>query len=259
MSLYLETRGQGPALVLLHGWGLNHRVWGEEVVAALAQDFHLHLLDLPGHGRSPLGAECFTLDAVCRLLDDAALPPRATWLGWSLGGLVALAMALRAPARVQGLILLASNPQFVRSPDWPHGMRPEVLQQFAEQLEQDFETTLARFLMLQVRGEAHARQRLRQLRQRVLAGGQADARALRDGLRILQESRFQAQLAQLDCPVLWLLGRLDSLVPVSLAGALRQWLPTARMHVFEHSAHAPFLSQPQDFLTRIQAFVNTPP
>ncbi len=260
MSLYVETRGQGPGLVLLHGWGLNRRVWDEELLAALARDFRLYLVDLPGHGRSPLAVEGFTLDGACRLFDQAALPPRATWLGWSLGGLVALAMALRTPTRVQGLMLLASNPQFVRSPDWPHGMAPELLQQFAEQLEQDFETTLARFLMLQVRGEHDARQRLRQLRQRVLAGGQADVRALRDGLRILQDSHFQPLLKQLDCPVSWMLGRLDSLVPVSLAEALPQWLPAARIHVFEHSAHAPFLSQPQDFFAQIRAFMNdTPP
>ncbi|MDE2449608.1 MAG: alpha/beta fold hydrolase, partial [Gammaproteobacteria bacterium] len=49
--LYTEVRGSGPALVLLHGWGLNVRVW-DGLAAALCDRFRIVAIDLPGHGRS---------------------------------------------------------------------------------------------------------------------------------------------------------------------------------------------------------------
>ena len=51
MSLFHRTQGQGPPLVLLHGWAMHSGVFGP-LVEALAGDFELHLVDLPGHGRS---------------------------------------------------------------------------------------------------------------------------------------------------------------------------------------------------------------
>jgi len=50
-DLYVETRGQGPDLVLLHGWGLNLRVW-DSLAGVLENSFRIIAVDLPGHGRS---------------------------------------------------------------------------------------------------------------------------------------------------------------------------------------------------------------
>ncbi|MDU6108671.1 MAG: alpha/beta fold hydrolase [Klebsiella pneumoniae] len=73
-------------LVLLHGWGLNAQVW-DCITPQLASHFTLHLVDLPGYGRSG-GFGAMSLEAMAqRVLEQA--PPQAVWLGWSLGGLVA--------------------------------------------------------------------------------------------------------------------------------------------------------------------------
>src|SRR5690606_40237197 len=63
-------------------------------------------------------------DAVARIADRV---PRAIWLGWSLGGLVALHAALDRPAQVRGLAMLCATPRFVAAPDWPHAMPAETL------------------------------------------------------------------------------------------------------------------------------------
>ncbi len=254
MTLRVDIVGQGPELVMLHGWGLNRRVWGEAVVADLAADFRLHLVDLPGHGRSSLPGEGFTLEAVCAEL-AAHLPRRAHWLGWSLGGLVSLHMALTRPERIGRLVLVACNPCFVRAPGWPHGMAPEVLAQFAQGLERDYQTTLARFLMLQAKGEAGARETVRRLRQQVLSEGEPDLRALRGGLRVLRQTSLQQRLSEVPSPQLWLLGRLDTLVPVSLAKVLPELAPQARVEVFSAAAHAPFLSHGERFALYLRKFL----
>jgi len=49
--MYIKTMGQGPDLVMLHGWSMHSAVW-HELAEGLAQNFTLHLVDLPGHGQS---------------------------------------------------------------------------------------------------------------------------------------------------------------------------------------------------------------
>ena len=137
-------------LVLLHGWGLNLRVW-DEVRGPLAAERDVLALDLPGHGRSPFDADAASLEAQTDAV-LAALPPRCALLGWSLGGQIALEMAVRAPARVVKLVLVATTPRFTQASDWPHGMRPTVLAGFAGHLERDLRATVIEFLELQVRG-----------------------------------------------------------------------------------------------------------
>src|SRR5688500_1973147 len=99
--MFIETRGSGPALVMLHGWAMHGGVFAP-LCAALEDRFSLHLVDLPGHGHSRDDTTPLSLEAVCDALLER-LPP-ALWMGWSLGGLFALKAALQRPDAVQGLI-----------------------------------------------------------------------------------------------------------------------------------------------------------
>lgn len=100
--------------MLLHGWGLNAQVW-DCITPQLASHFTLHLVDLPGYGRSG-GFGAMSLEAMAqRVLEQA--PPQAVWLGWSLGGLVASQVAIMRPERVQALVTVASSPCFAARDD----------------------------------------------------------------------------------------------------------------------------------------------
>ncbi|MDQ9387065.1 alpha/beta fold hydrolase, partial [Serratia marcescens] len=126
-ALYWQTIGEGERdLVLLHGWGLNAEVWSC-IQARLAPHFRLHLVDLPGYGRSQ-GFGALSLEQMTEIV-LAAAPPQAWWLGWSLGGLVASQAALMQPERLKGLITVASSPCFAARDEWP-GIRPDVLSGF---------------------------------------------------------------------------------------------------------------------------------
>ena len=84
-NLWWQTVGTGNChLVLLHGWGLNAEVW-HCIQEELASHFTLHLVDLPGFGRSR-GFGAMTLDEMAQQVLQHA-PPKAVWLGWSLGGI----------------------------------------------------------------------------------------------------------------------------------------------------------------------------
>lgn len=111
-ALAYETFGDGPPLVLLHSGGMTAAEWAPSI-EAFGAEYRLIVPDLPGHGRSRLApGERLTVsgaaEAVLTLLDELSVE-RAHWLGSSMGGAVALWVALTAPDRVEKLILFRTG------------------------------------------------------------------------------------------------------------------------------------------------------
>lgn len=252
MRLHIEVRGQGPDLVLLHGWAMHGGVFAP-LIDALTADWTLHIVDLPGHGLSPRGAGRFTLEACAREL--VLRTPPALWLGWSLGGSLALHAAIDFPGQVRGLVLLASTPSFVRRADWLHGVEAAVFRRFADDLERDWQTTLERFLALEVHGSERAREELRWLRSAVGARGAPETEALQAGLDILDRCDLRRELTMLDLPTLWLGGSRDRLVPAAALHAAAQLQPGARAEIIAGGGHAPFLGQRDAVLAALGRYV----
>ena len=171
MSLKVDSSGSGAPLVLLHGWALNSRVW-DSVLPELARAFTVIRIDLPGHGGSPWPPEFHDLPSLAAAL-AAALPARCSLLGWSLGGIAAIELALTLQQRIDRLVLVSSTPRFVRDEDcaatWVHGLPLPALERFAALLESDYEATVREFLGLQAQGDEHGRAALRELRKKLLA------------------------------------------------------------------------------------------
>jgi pimeloyl-[acyl-carrier protein] methyl ester esterase len=241
MTLYTQTSGSGPDLVLVHGWGLNGGIW-DTLAPLLEHGFRVTRVDLPGHGRSAWQGD-EDLDGLARAVLER-VPERAAWLGWSLGGLVAARAALAAPVRIERLVLVAATPSFVSRPNWPAAMAPELLEAFARDLRRDYLRTLQRFLALQVRGSDAADVVLRELRARLLQHGQPIPDALMAGLDILRTTDLRARFADIACPVLLLMGARDTLVPAAAAQPTAALLPDARVELIDGAGHAPFLARP---------------
>lgn len=252
-ALYTRTQGAGPELVLVHGWGLNGSVW-DELAADLTRRFRVTVLDLPGYGRSPLDGAPYTLSWLASEL-ARAVPRPATWLGWSLGGLICQQLAIDFPQRVERLVMASSTPRFVRGAEWPSGIAAEVLTQFACDLTADLRGTLHRFLALESRGSDHARDELRALRERLFRHGEPAPRAVQGGLALLRDTDLRTELARIRCPALWVLGERDQLVPVSVQEGLSPLMPKGRCAVIGGAAHAPFLSHRTEFVSLIEEFV----
>lgn len=250
MALHIDSSGQGPDLVMLHGWGLHGGLFAG-IAPALEAHFRLHRVDLPGHGRSPADASLNDLNTLADTLSEQ-LPDNAIWLGWSLGGRIALAAtASKRPPRK--LVLVGTTPCFCQRPDWPHGMTEAAFRQFSEDLKQDYRRTLQRFIALQSRGSSMAREELRALREALFAHGEADPRALAQGLSLLNDVDLRAQLATIPTPTLVLHGSRDTLTPRAAAEYLARQLPSAQLALIEGAGHAPFISHPETFL---QALLN---
>ncbi|MEH3172966.1 pimeloyl-ACP methyl ester esterase BioH [Enterobacter quasiroggenkampii] len=249
-TLWWQTVGTGNChLVLLHGWGLNAEIW-HCIREELASHFTLHLVDLPGFGRSR-GFGPMSLDEMAQQVLDAA-PQNAVWLGWSLGGLVASQIALSRPDRVKALVTVASSPCFSAQDAWP-GIKPEVLAGFQQQLSEDFQRTVERFLALQTMGTETARKDARTLKQTVLSLPMPEVEVLNGGLELLKTVDLRVPLASLTIPHLRIYGYLDGIVPRKVAPLLDDLWPNSESQIIAKAAHAPFISHPAEFCSALIA------
>ena len=231
-----------PTLALLHGWGMNPSVF-DALAAQLKDDCTLLPLALPGHG----GARILSDNSLATWASHIAqqLPAQAILLGWSLGGQLAMRIALDSPERVSRLILVSTTPKFVLSPDWPAGLPEQDLQAFGMDLQHDTRGTLLRFLSLQSRGATAQKAILQDLRASLSTQALPDTQALQAGLDMLMQSDLRAEASLLTQPTTIIHGSLDKLTPPAAADWLASSISSAHYALIDGAAHAPFLSHTQ--------------
>lgn len=228
-----------PTLALLHGWGMNPRVF-DMLGAQLHQHFTLLPLALPGHG----GTEILTTNTLSTWASQLSkqLPRQTMLLGWSLGGQVAMRIALDYPTQIQRLILVSSTPKFVLDDNWQAGINLTDITAFGEDMQNDTRATLLRFLALQTRGASAQRTLLETLRENFFAASMPAPKALSAGLEMLLHTDLRTDVATLTQPTLVIHGNLDKLTPPSAGAWLADAIPNAKYCLIDGAAHAPFLS-----------------
>lgn len=235
----LDGNTQAP-IVFFHGWGFDSHIWLHTAARLFTSEFDAYFVDLPGFGHSQsMPWKTFKE----RLL--AQLPPQFAVLGWSMGGLFATRLALELPERVTHLINLASSPYFVRSNGWP-GIKCSALQQFQILVKHDPIAALNDFAQWQLKSTS-------------IEGGeiaqQPEKDSLQAGLEVLSQWDFRQQLQALTQPVLYLFGRLDSIVPFRTMTAMQMLYPQYQYEMITDAAHALFLSHPKALKQKVQAFL----
>jgi pimeloyl-[acyl-carrier protein] methyl ester esterase len=258
-ALHAEVTGRGRRdLVLLHGWGLNLRVW-DGLAAALARGFRVIAIDLPGHGRSDWDGAMRTPAAQAWRVHEtlAPLTTRYSLLGWSLGGQFALDLAAALPAGIERVVLVAATPRFLAAPGWRHGMPPVGLARLAERLRTDPAGAVGEFLRLAVRGCAPrtAERVLATLERALGIQGAAQPEALAWGLERLAEGDLRPTLPQVRVPALVIAGEGDRVTRPGASRALAAALPRGRFRQLAHAGHAPFLSHPGEFASLLRGFL----
>ena len=177
--MHIETVGAGADLVLIHGWAMHAGIFAP-LTQRLARQFRVHLVDLPGHGYSRDDLADPAPEHLAATL--ASQLPRAIWVGWSLGGLVALRAALLPQSPLRGLVMIAASPRFVAGADWSLGVQPKVFEQFDAGLRNDYRATIERVLALEALGSEHTQACLHELRAHVFERGEPALTALVQGL-----------------------------------------------------------------------------
>lgn len=251
MTLAIARSGTGPHLVLLHGWGADSREWGV-FADLLTEHFRVHAVDLPGHGYSA-GIRVGDIRAVAETV-AAKLPSEAVVVGWSMGGMIALQLALAHPDLCRKLVLISTTPKFCADEGWTHGASRQNFTAFTEALRNTPEALLARFRAQQRRGDTHERRLRRTPETGPDPAPQPNIEALDTALGILRDTDFREQVGRIQIPTLLIHGAADVVIPLAAARWLAQHLPQARLIELAGCAHQPFLSEPEACLAAVRQF-----
>jgi pimeloyl-[acyl-carrier protein] methyl ester esterase len=242
------TQNESSELVLIHGWGFNHRVW-KTFIPYLEDRWKVKCIDLPGYGvaenitESEYEYEQGTIDQIVNSINPD-ISKNSIILAWSLGGIVALKLAQNRND-IKALMLLASSPCFLKKQDWQYGVEPDEFNQLVSQLSKDKIKTLQTFAGLVAMGEKHPRQTINELNE-YLVSDVPEQETLMSGLEILRDEDLRPKLVKLHCPIGMIFGENDILIKRSARSAIQALRPDIHTIEIPETGHAPFLSHPRE-------------
>jgi 3-oxoadipate enol-lactonase len=240
MLLAFTEQGSGPVVVLLHGFPLSRVMWAGQL-GALGASHRVVAPDLRGHGESPAPDATYTMeqmaDDVVELLDGLAISEPVVVGGLSMGGYVALAMAIKHPDRVRALMLIDTK----AAADTPEAaQKREETAQAALRAGNSVDVVAS--MIPRLFGKATLEKRpdlvapLKADMERTSASGVAGA--LR-GMAIRPDRRDQ--LAEIAVPTLVIVGEEDAIAPPDEARAMAEALPNGRLEIIPDAGHlAPY-------------------
>jgi pimeloyl-ACP methyl ester carboxylesterase len=239
-GLAYEVLGSGPTLIMVHGGLVDRRSWTHQV--ALASDLRLVLPDTRNFGDSRGSSEGITIDDladdVLAVADDAGCESFHL-LGFSIGGIIAQTVALRAPDRVRSLVLVSTRAGGFSPPPAQRGhdeVRAHVHRAYSDEFIAANGAFLEDYIAMASENEARGWDEIRST-----VSGAADLDAT----------------AKISCPTLVMHARADRAIPFQLGEQLAAAIPGARLVAVEGSGHTMQVERPDEFNRLVLDFVRT--
>ncbi len=248
-GLYYERHGAGDPLLLITGWTISSAVF-EPLIDLYAEHFECIFYDHRGSARSK-GSPPVTMgglaDDAARLLTALRIP-RALVYGLSMGGMVALEVALRHPARVRGLVLGGT------SPGGPFAPRLGPKDVFSIARGGVTERSLRAPLLFSSAFRREHPERVRELVRYFKLHRSSPATI---AVQTLAAARFAStlQLGRIRSPTLVMHGERDRLVPLAAGRMLADRIPEAELAVVPGAGHAYAMEAPQESLDLLLGWV----
>jgi 4,5:9,10-diseco-3-hydroxy-5,9,17-trioxoandrosta-1(10),2-diene-4-oate hydrolase len=277
VNLHYFCGGSGPPLVLVHGLGSSAAVEFYYNLEPLAAHHRVFAIDLPGFGRSDKPVLEYTIDLFVRAVSDLMACEgieRAAVMGVSMGGRVALGLALDSPEKVERLVLVdalgvgAPRRVLAYSILLTRGLGELTLRGTARALRQMNPAVIRRFWGWYLKrpsrvGSIWSDERIAnhgallatpEYRAAYLSALRSIAgmRQLRNGVVV------DDRLPELRMPTLLIWGGHDHIFPASHAQAARDRIPNGRLEIFDDSGHTPQMEEPDRFNRLVLDFLQEP-
>lgn len=257
---HLAIAGQGSPLLLLHGFAGSIQNW-DSLIATLQANFRVIAIDILGHGLSdkPPDVERYRIERVAE--DMATLLLKlgnhpVHLLGYSMGGRLALYLAVHYPELIQSLVLESSSPGILspaerenRTQQDAH-LASEILQNGIEWFVEYWEQIALFASQKALPTEAYLAQRQQRLHNDPL--GLANSLL---GMGTGQQPPLWGALPQLVFPTLLIAGQLDSKY-IQINQSMAEYLPNVETHFVENAGHNVHLEDSAQFLKAINHFWN---
>ncbi len=247
--------GTGEALVFIHGWGMDGRIWRQQI-KHFSEKFQVISLDLPGHGKSSWQkVDLKTMVMDIKKLLEALEIKKVNFVGSSLGGLVMLKYYEAFPKDVSRMIFVGSMPKFSKSEDYPFGLDVPKMRKLGDQVEDAYPAIVDVFFRsLFTREERESRRFkwMQKFRRTTDAPMQA---SLIEYLDILEQEDLRNVLPTIAVPAQFMNGREDQICTFDAVEFIKTLLPQAHYHYFEKCGHFPFLSKAYEFNEVLDQFI----
>jgi len=250
MNLACRREGQGAAVLLLHGVGGDSSNW-DAVAARLSRRFEVIRMDLRGHGGSgritgPTGVEDFAQDAV-RVLDAENIS-RCSVAGFSLGGVIALAVALQFPERVEKLALIGT----------PCGRSAEESSRAAQRIEllkQHGTAAIAEANRERWFTEEFQKAHPDVVEARVAQVKRSDPASYLHAFTVFSTTDFADRLSELAVPTLIVTGEHDLAATPRMARLMHERIAHSELHVVPSLRHSLLIEAPDRVASLLEGFL----
>jgi pimeloyl-ACP methyl ester esterase len=254
---HYDLEGRGPAILFIHGWGVDLRIWRQQF-KYFSRSYQVLAIDLPGHGKSSwqrLSLEDMARD-LYEIIHRSGIK-KLHVVASSFGGLVALKLYALSPAIIASLVFVGSQPKFMRSKDYPYGLTTTETKKLSSQLETDYPLIMHIFFRSLFTTSERESRRFKWIQTFRKADTVPDQKALAELLKVLEREDLRDDFKGVKVPIQFFNGREDYFFPSALAEYLKKLNPGVQFKWFEKSGHFPFLIQPHQFNKILEKFLNS--
>jgi 3-oxoadipate enol-lactonase len=245
-----DSGGGGPAVVLAHAIGCDHRMW-EALEAALVPRCRVVSIDTRGHGRSPVPPRPYSLRVLAedaRALLDRLGIARAHWVGLSMGGMIGQAFALEHPDRLERLVIANSTSGY-----GPEGRT--IWQNRIKLVEEGGLAAIREMVAQRYFSEAFRREHADTVKKVMDRFMETPVQGYLGCCEAIRELDFSSHLGAIRAPTLVIAGGEDAGTPVAMSEAIAKGIPGAKLEVIAGAAHLSAVEKPGEFATLVSGFL----
>ena len=245
--------GRGEPLLMIHGWGVNSEIW-TFLVDELKLFVTVYVVDLPGMGGST-SISPYTLDNIAKEIKANVPIKKCNILGWSLGGQVAMYLAIKMPEFVEKLILMSTTPCFVEKKDWPYGVNKQFFLNFEIEAKKNLNDTLMKFFLIQTRGINDSKKIMRFLKNEFIELRGENKSGMQSALNVLKEVDLRNDVKKIDKLTLIITGDKDRLTSTKASVWLYETIKGATLKEIKGANHMPFISHKETMTASVKKFL----
>ena len=245
--------GRGEPLLMLHGWGVNSEIW-TSLVDELKLFVMVYVVDLPGMGGSTLISP-YTLDNIAKEIKANAPIKKCNILGWSLGGQVAMYLAIKMPEFVEKLILMSTTPCFVEKIDWPYGVNKQFFLNFEIEAKKNLNDSLMKFFLIQTRGINDSKKLMKFLKNEFIELRDENKSGMQFALNVLKGADLRNDVKKIDKLTLIITGDKDRLTSTKASVWLYETIKGATLKEIKGANHMPFISHKETMTASVKKFL----
>lgn len=257
--MHVREAGAGAVILLLHGWSCHGGFFPEQF-EELSRDFHLLAPDLPGHGLTGMTGPPLSIEAAagaCAELIEARGLRKVLLVGWSMGAAVAWSMLARhGSARIAGLVTVDMSPRPLNDASWQSGLRDGLdlarSDKAAAAMPGSWPAFTGRIVQSLFADGVPADAKLAEWARDEIA--RCNPNAMSTMWSSLTSQDFRPLLPRIECPALITCGARSALYSRDVFTWTAAQMPHARLVCFEHSGHAPHLTEADAFNAALRAF-----